>query len=126
MPFGLKNAPSVFQRFVNILFRDMIEANQIIIYMDDILIATPDVDSHWKILRQVLQVLTIRGLELNLKKCGVAQGEIDYLGYSVSAAGISPSQSHVKAINEYPLPTSVKEVRSCSFLILPSFYSVVC
>lgn len=40
MPFGLKNGPSVFERFVTNIFRDMIDAGEIIIYIDDILIAT--------------------------------------------------------------------------------------
>jgi hypothetical protein len=43
MPFSLRNAPSVFQRMMNTQFVDIIATGQVIIYMDDILIATRDV-----------------------------------------------------------------------------------
>lgn len=53
MPFGLKNAPSVFQRFVNKIFTDMVRDGKLIIYMDDIMIATVGIDEHFQILREV-------------------------------------------------------------------------
>lgn len=66
MPFGLKNAPAVFQRFINEIFRDLIAANRIVIYMDDILLATPDYESHCELLSIVLERLKHRNLQLNL------------------------------------------------------------
>jgi hypothetical protein len=42
MPFGLKNAPAVFQQFMNTEFVDLTATGKVIIYMDNILIATPD------------------------------------------------------------------------------------
>jgi len=40
MPMGLKNAPAVFQRFINKIFADMISEGKVVIYMDDIMIAS--------------------------------------------------------------------------------------
>lgn len=46
MPFGLKNAPSVFQRFINNIFRYLMEKGLIIIYMDNLLLVTKDFEEH--------------------------------------------------------------------------------
>ena len=57
MPFGLKNAPSVFQRFVNKVFADMVRNGRLIVYMDDIMIATGNIEEHWRILEEVFMRL---------------------------------------------------------------------
>lgn len=53
MPFGLTNAPRVFQRFIYGIFSDLIQQDKILLYIDDILIATKDIDEHLKILKEV-------------------------------------------------------------------------
>lgn len=113
MPFGLKNAPAVFQRFVNHIFRDFLEKGEIIIYMDDILLASKDLDEHKDLLKRVLRRLAHRGLLLNLKKCSFCCEEIDYLGYAVNSNGIRPSNRHIAAMKEYPMPRNARELRSC-------------
>lgn len=50
VPFGIKNGPSGFQRFITRIFRDMIEAGEIIIYIDDILVATKGVKENLRVL----------------------------------------------------------------------------
>lgn len=67
MPFGLKNAPAVFQRYIHCVLRDFIESGKIIVYLDDISIATRDFETHCILLSEVLQRLSSLGLELNLK-----------------------------------------------------------
>lgn len=113
MPFGLKNAPAVFQRFICNIFRDLIDSHDIIIYMDDILIATADFKQHLQLVTAVLRRLASKGLELKLKKCKFGYGEIDYLGYSVSPLGIRPSDSHIRAIRHYPMPKNARELKTC-------------
>lgn len=53
MPFGLTNAPRVFRRYIHDIFRSMIKENKILIYMDDILVATEGIKEHFDILRSV-------------------------------------------------------------------------
>lgn len=113
MPFGLKNAPAVFQRFVNKVFRDFLNRGDIIIYMDDILLATKTWEEHKRLLREILRRLASRGLLLNLKKCKFCCEELDYLGYAVNASGIRPSEAHIEAIKRYPMPENARELRSC-------------
>lgn len=113
MPFGLKNAPAVFQRFINGIFRDMIDDRRIIVYMDDILIATENFDEHKRLVREVLERINLRALELNIDKCKFGFAEIDYLGYSVTSSGIRPNNSHIKSIQNFPVPTNAKQLQSC-------------
>lgn len=69
MPFGLKNAPSVFQRFINKMLKKFIDSGEIVVYLDDILIASESIDEHLKLLGQVLKCIATSGLELQLGKC---------------------------------------------------------
>jgi len=56
MPFGLRNAPAVFQRMMNTQFADIITTGKVIIYMDDILVATrDDLEEHRQMVNQVLE-----------------------------------------------------------------------
>ena len=66
MPFGLRNAPAVFQRMMNTQFADITATGQVIIYMDDILIATQDnLKTHRELVHKVLERLA--KLDLYLK-----------------------------------------------------------
>lgn len=113
MPFGLKNAPAVFQRYVNGIFRDLTNQSQIVIYMDDISFGSAGFEDFKQLMRCVLTRVTSRGLELNLSKCKFGCNKIDYLGYSISADGIEPNDDHIVAIRNYPMPTSAREVHPC-------------
>lgn len=113
MPFGLKNGPSVFQRFITNVFDDLIRSRDIVVYMDDILVATTTADAHLVVLSQLFDRLKKYGLEINLKKCHLLQSSIEYLGYLADEKGIRPSGSHCSTIKNYPMPTNLREVQSC-------------
>lgn len=130
MPFGLKNAPSVFQRFITSIFRDFLNHSEIMIYLDDIILATADPVSHLALLERVLTRLRKYRLELKLSKCKFLYREIDYLGYTVDSKGIRPNDGHIQAIHDYPTPRNTKELQSCLGLFsyfrrfVPSFSRV--
>lgn len=113
MPFGLRNSPPVFQRFINNVFRPLINEGKIAVYLDDILIASADFDVHLKILEEVLQLISKYRLTLNMKKCKFAYQEFEYLGYRANSSGILPSDAHLLAIQNYPAPKSRKELQRC-------------
>lgn len=104
MPFGLKNAPSVFQRIIMSILKPLIEAKKIVVFVDDINIATATFEEHIAILSELLSLLTEAGLHLNMDKCKFAYFQLNYLGYCVSENGISPNEDHLKAIKEFPVP----------------------
>ena len=56
MPFGLTNAPRVFQRFIHTVFETLIREHKILLYLDDILIATEDLDEHVTILSELFEL----------------------------------------------------------------------
>lgn len=120
MPFGLKNAPSTFQRFVNKVFADMVKENRLIVYMDDIMIATESISEHFDILTEVLRRLVQNKLELRIDKCEFFQTDVKYLGYTISKSGIKAEEKGLEAIRNFPVPTKVHSVQS--FLGLCSYF----
>ncbi|CAJ0948319.1 unnamed protein product, partial [Ranitomeya imitator] len=67
MPFGLCNSPVIFQDFGNDIFRDMLSTS-VIVYLDDILIFSPDIDSHRRDVGRVFDLLQANSLNANLEK----------------------------------------------------------
>jgi hypothetical protein len=84
------------------------------------LIYSKEIDEHISHLRQVLDVLRKESLYANLKKCDFCMDIIVFLGYVVSAKGIEMDEAKVKAIQDWPTPKSITDVRS--FHGLASFY----
>ncbi len=110
MPFGLANAPAVFQRAINAALGDL-KYTMALVYMDDILIPSETVEQGLDYLKQVLDVLRVAGFSLNLSKCKFLQTELEYLGRHISSEGIRPSKSKVEALTKVASPTDVKQVR---------------
>ncbi|XP_075128097.1 uncharacterized protein LOC142201168 [Leptodactylus fuscus] len=111
MPFGLSNAPGTFQRLMESCLGDMnFEAT--LIYLDDIVVYSASFTQHLDQLGQVFRCLRGHGLKLKPKKCRIFQREIEYLGHKVSEAGIQPSDDKVRAVQQWPTPTTLREVRA--------------
>jgi len=119
MPFGLKNAPAVFQHFINDVFEDII-GKFVYCYIDDIIIFSPDLDSHYLHLEEVLLRLRKVNLFAKIEKCEFCAPFLDFLGHRISADGIYMDPKKVSSILEWPTPTNVKEIQS--FFGLANFY----
>lgn len=117
MPFGLKNAGMSFQRLMD---RIMSGLPFVFVYIDDILVASPDPATHLEHLRAVLDKLQNSGLVLNLDKCVFSKSAVNFLGHRISAAGSSPLPDKVAAIAGHPAPNNVKELQQ--FLGMINFY----
>jgi len=107
MPFGLRNSAGTFQRYIDTHFRDLPFT---LTYIDDILIFSNSFTEHQAHLRKVLQRLDSIGLRVNQSKCEIAQERITFLGYSVSASGISPPEEKVEALQSLPAPANQKDL----------------
>lgn len=91
MPFGPKGAPLKFQRYVTQIFKDLIDAGEISIYLDDFLIATKTIGHHFDVLEKVFKFLVANRLELRLDKCWFLQTKLDYLAYTITSEDIRPT-----------------------------------
>ena len=120
MPFGLKVGPARFQRFVNAALADLIRAKDIVVYMDDVLVATVTMEHHLKILKQLFICLVDNLLELRIDKCKFLCTEIEFLGYRISKDGIQPNKSGIEALERYPIPQDLRSLQC--FLGLASYF----
>lgn len=111
MPFGLKTAPAKFQRFVNTVLEELLRSGDVVVYLDDILITSETIEKHLDILKKVFRLLVDNKLELRLDKCSFLQTEIEYLGYKVSAEGVSPTNHGISAVTNFPIPQNVRDVQ---------------
>ena len=120
-PFGLANAPSTFQRYVNWVLRDFLDEFASA-YLDDIIIFTDGpLSQHHSHVRAVLDRLKAAGLQLEIKKCEFDVQRTKYLGFIVEAGkGVSMDPDKVQAIQDWNAPTTVKGVRG--FLGFANFY----
>ena len=111
MPFGVTNAPATFQRMMNVLFQEELDAHALV-YLDDVLIFSQTLEDHVQHIRQALQKLRAPQFSARLHKCSFFQTKVEYLGFDVSADGVQPSPGKVRAVVEWPRPQGVKDVRS--------------
>ncbi|EGT56837.1 hypothetical protein CAEBREN_06252 [Caenorhabditis brenneri] len=118
MPMGLKGSPGTFQRVMNDLIKDM--KARVFVYIDDMIITSPDATQHLKDIHEVLTKIEIIGMKLKAEKSQFALSQLRFLGFIVSDAGILTDPEKTKAVDDYPQPRTVKEVRA--FIGLASFY----
>lgn len=118
LPFGVKTAPNLFQRFMDILIHDLDGTTA---YLDDILITSKSVPEHEDRLREVFRRLDKHGLKIRKEKCSFLETEIKYLGFVLNEKGRKPDPAKTKAISDMPAPRDLSELRAALGMI--SFYS---
>ena len=119
MPFGLKNAPSTFQRIIKQILGPLLYKGAIN-YLDDIIIYTKIFEEHIQLLEEVLKRLSQNNIKLKLKKCSFVKHEVTYLGHTISHNSVKPSSEKTEAIRNFPVPTNLRKVRQ--FMGLTSYY----
>ncbi|GFT90524.1 transposon Tf2-6 polyprotein [Trichonephila clavipes] len=120
VPFGLSTSPSVFQRYVYSIFRELMRKGIVIIYMDGLVIPAKDEKEGLEKLREVLEVASKYGLEMKFKKCQFLRRKVEFLGHVVENGTIRPSIAKTIAVKKLPVPTTVKQVQS--FLGLTGYF----
>ena len=111
MPFGLCNAPASFQRIMERCMGDL-NLRDCLIYLDDVIIFSTTFEEHLDRLEAVFSRLKQHNLKLKPSKCEFFKAEVTYLGHVVSEEGIRTDPSKLEAVQKWPVPKTIKEVRS--------------
>ena len=95
---------------MNDSFRDMIAEGWLIIYMDNLLIFSPDENTHHECTKRVLQRMTELDLHLKLEKCRFAATEVEYLRMIVKPGQLAMDPVKLDGIASWPTPEKVKDI----------------
>ena len=112
IPFGLRNAPPAFQRYMNRVLGDL-KGKVCEPYLDDVLVYAETFEGHVQNLRRVLLRLMERGIKLRPDKCVFAKREVRYLGRLLSGDGYRPDPADTVALEKFRVPPkNIGELRS--------------
>ncbi|GFW39744.1 hypothetical protein TNCV_4522341 [Trichonephila clavipes] len=115
MSFGLRNAPSTFQRFITEVLYGL---DFVFPYLDDVLVTSSTEEEHSEHLKMVFEKFQQYGLRINVSKSVMGADQVEYLGFLITAEGSRPLPE--KAILNYKLPETIHDLRT--FLGMINFY----
>ncbi|KAK3548962.1 hypothetical protein QTP70_022660 [Hemibagrus guttatus] len=115
----LTNALAVFQALINEVFQDLL-GKGVIAYIDDILVYSTSMEEHVHQVREVFTRLQRHHLYVKLEKCEFHRSTVTFLGYVISHQGVEIDVVKVRAVTEWPAPTTVHELQC--FLGFANFY----
>lgn len=110
MPFGLCNAAQTMCRLMDLVMGSDLR-DSVFVYIDDLLIVSPDFASHIVKLKIVSEKLRAANLTINVNKSKFCMREIKYLGYLVGNGQLKTDPDKVSAIENFPIPKTVRQVR---------------
>ncbi len=119
MPFGLCNAPSTFQAFINNVLREHLDVF-CSAYLDDILIYSNNKEEHIQHVGKILEKLKQAGLYLDINKCQFHTQEIKYLGLIITTDGLKMDPAKINTIVQWKEPRCIKDVQA--FMGFANFY----
>ncbi|HSN23026.1 MAG TPA: reverse transcriptase family protein, partial [Methylomicrobium sp.] len=119
MPFGLTCSPSVFQRLMDMVLHGL-SYEVCLVYLDDIIIYSETFEEHLHRLEAVLQRLRWAKLKLKPSKCHLLQRKVEFLGHTISEAGVEMQSAKIDAIVQWPRPRDIHQLRS--FMGLCGYY----
>ena len=119
LPMGLCSAPSTFQRCMELIFRGL-QWKHLLIYLDDLIIYSSNIETHFQHLSEVFGLLKDAGLKLKPAKCHLLQSEVLFLGHIVSSDGLRPNPALIESVKKWEPPKTVKQVQQ--FMGLCSYY----
>ena len=119
MSFGVTNAPTTFMNLISRVFKQYLDLF-VIVFIDDILIYSRSEEEHASHLRVVLQTLKDSQLFAKFSKHELWLQFVDFLGHIVSSEGIRVDSQKIKAVKQWPRPTSTTYIKS--FLVIPGYY----
>ncbi len=118
MPFGLKNAPAIFQSAVEEVLKPVSGMSRN--YIDDVIVFSEDWCSHLRDVKSVIECLGKAGLRIKRRKCEFGRRYLEYLGHQVGCGMVAVPEARVRAMADFRRPVTKKQLRS--FLGSMSYY----
>ena len=119
MAFGLVGAPATFSKVMDAVLKGLREV-ECLVYLDDLLIFSVTVPEHARRMRLVFELIREAKFKLGIAKSVFPAPKVSYLGHILSKDGVSPNQSKVTSIWNFPRPKTVRDIRA--FLFLSGYY----
>jgi len=119
MPLGLNNAPATYQRCIDVIVMGL-KGIDCLAYLDDIICFSATMEEHAQKLRKIFERVEQANFKIQPEKCVFATDTVEYLGHICTPLGIRPDPRKIQAIVEYPVPKTVKDIRS--FIGLVGYY----
>jgi len=116
LPFGLTTAPATFQRLMEQVLSGL-HWKTLLIYLDDVIVISPDFDTHVSRLREVFDRLRAAGLKLKPSECALLQREVKYLGHVVGRDGVATDPKKVWAMRDWAVSVDLPELRAILGLV---------
>lgn len=108
MPFGVCNAPWLFQQIMSVAPGHLGPDSGVFSYMDGLICISLTFEVHLKSLEQMFEALQAAGLTLKPSKLQFGQKHTEYLGHVISAKGITVGTDRMEVIQKLPTPTCIK------------------
>jgi hypothetical protein len=119
MPFGLNNAPATYQRCIDVVLLGL-KGIDCLVYLDDIICFSATMEEHAKKLQAIFERLEQANFQIQPEKCVFVTDTVEYLGHICTPEGIKPDPKKIRAIEEYPAPKTVRDIRA--FIGLAGYY----
>jgi hypothetical protein len=111
MPFGVTNAPSVFQALISMVFRDLADV-YVMCYLDDILNYSKSPGDHRRHVQEVLSRLRQEKLYCKRSTCHFNQRKVTFLSIVVGPDGVAMQVDKVATVQEWPAPACKVELHA--------------
>ena len=109
MPQGRSASPGWFVEVINEVIKGL---KQVVAYLDDVIVFDSDPVAHVRTIRSLFERLRNHNLKLSPSNARLGATDANFLGHSISSAGLRPNAEKVSALTNMPMPTDVKQVRA--------------
>jgi hypothetical protein len=124
MPFGLRNAPAMFQRAMDSIIAQADLGHCAAAFIDDVLVFSNTFEEHCHHVQAILKALHEAGIYVHPDKSIFCTDVVEYLGYNLSRQGMGATEAHAKAISALQPPSNISELRSTFGLL--NYYRTLC
>ena len=100
LPYGLKKAPSIFQKSMVQIFQPILHSE--LIYIDDILLFSGTQDDHRHLLNQFFDIIQSHGIILSAKKSTIATNNIEFRGMIIKYGHYQPGKHMAQELIHFP------------------------